>query len=168
MSFPPGNAIEQAILEELQARGGQAQRGGSFTQAVAKRLMARFPNFTVADMQKRDPKKGANTFQHRLDSARWRMVVYRPPHLDPSAPRGVWRLPPSEPDKLAEEIKGLVEKLVELAKKEKEAKVPPLTVDELVQKIVDLTIQTFKLKEEIRSRLEKLVALAKKGSAAKV
>ena len=167
MAFPPGNEIEQAILDELQARGGQAQRGGSCTQAVTARLMTRCPNFTVADLQRKDPKTGANSFQHRLDSARDRMVnKCQPPRLDPSAPRGVWRLPPTEPDKLADEIKGLIEKLVELAEKRKEMKVPPLTYAEVGPKFVASFTETLKLKEEMRSRLERLVALAKKGSTA--
>lgn len=164
MAFPPGTDIEQAILDELQARGGQAQRGGPFTQAVAKRLMARFPNFTVADLQIKDPKTRANSFQHRLDSARRRMVAYQPPLLAPSAPRGVWQLPvlvppqpskvsapalqppPDEPDKLVDEIKSLVEKPVDLAKKGEQK--PPLpSHNELVQKVKEMGEMLGKIAE---------------------
>lgn len=45
--------------------------------------------------------------------------------------------PPDEPDKLAEQIKSLLEKLIGLAKKEEE-KQPRLTHDELVQKIKEM------------------------------
>jgi len=45
--------------------------------------------------------------------------------------------PPNEPDKLAEEIKSLLEKLIELAKKE-EKKRPRLTHDELIQRVKEM------------------------------
>lgn len=151
MAFPPGTDIEQAILDELQARGGQAQRGGSFTQEVAKRLMAHFPNFAVADLQMKDPGTGANSFQHRLDSARKRMLESQPPRLDPNAPRGVWRLhtvsapPPDKPDKLAEEIKSPVEKPEDLAKKEQTSPLP--SHDELIQRVKEMGNKLGKIVE---------------------
>lgn len=91
MAFPTENEIRDAIIQELRALGGQATRAVLFSK-VAVRLMASNKNFTQADLQKTDPKTGSNSWMHRLDSVRSRMVKEQTPIFAPTAPRGIWRL----------------------------------------------------------------------------
>ena len=152
MAFPEEQQIRQAILEELQGMGGQAQVNVLLPR-VTQRLMARFPDFTNADLKKVDP-SGMNSWEHRLHSVRSRMVNTQPPLLDPLAPRGVWhlpgRIPPpllplGEADKLAEEIKSLLQKLVELAKKGEQGL--PHKHDELVERMKEMGEMLGKIAE---------------------
>jgi len=153
MAFPAEKEIRQAIKDELQAIGGEAKLDVLLPK-VTQHLRAHFPDFTHADLQRKDPKTGLNSWNHHLHSVRSRMVKTQPPELDPAASRGVWRLsgipplpPPTEPDRLAEQIKGLLEKLVELAKKKEEEL--PVTHDEMVQKVKEMGEMLGKVTEPV-------------------
>jgi hypothetical protein len=148
MPFPKQSEIELALLQEIEAMGGQAKPSEDFLRKVA----AHFPQITKADLEEK-MKDGTNRWYNWVAWVRMRLVregeLYR-------EPRGIWRITGKgrerlrkegllkvvsplldEPDKLAEQARGLIEKLVELAKKGEE-KTPPLTHDEVVQKVKEM------------------------------
>jgi hypothetical protein len=132
MSYPTGKEIETAILEELEASGKSAR-----TQQLFPRITARFPQLTPEDLGRRDP-SGMKTWPHKIHTAASRLRKQGQLRLS----GGIWDLlkdgppPPDGPAKIAEEIKGLVDKLAGFAKKQEEP--PALNHQKLVEIATDL------------------------------
>lgn len=146
MTLPIQKDIELPLLLEIEAMGGEAK-----PEELYPRVTAHFPQITAADLREEVP-SGGNKWTNRIQWTRQHLVLEG--ELE-RYPRGVWRItekgrkrlglkpppppppPPSEPDKLAAEIKGSVEKLVELAKKTVE-KEPLPSHDELGQMMKEM------------------------------
>jgi len=162
--------LELYLLCELNNMGGEARP--EHHPKLYKAIASHFPQITPDDLKETLPSSGANKFENRVEWARFHLI--KKGELDASAPRGFKRitnkgiqrlrqegflekegqikpvvvLPPpiDEVDKLVQEIKGMTEKLAELAKKGKE-ETPRLTHDELVQKIKEMGEMLSKIAE---------------------
>ena len=156
MTFPLQKEIELPLLQEIEAMGGEAK-----PKDLYPRVTAHFPQLTEADLKEKLP-TGGNKWTNWIQWARQHLVERG--EIDKSTP-GIWRitqkgrerlkgegvippppLPPEGVDKLAEEIKGLVEKLVEMTKK-KETPLP--SHNELVQKVKEMGKMLGKATEPI-------------------
>jgi len=143
MVFPPGGAIAWAILETLEALGGDAKR-----KDICERVTKHFIQsgiLTEEQLKQRDP-SGANTWQHRLNTVRATMLVPRG-WLEPVSPRGIWRLTPAayaglftvRAIEFSEELNPIAERLNKLA--EKAGDKGEAYQKEMVQKIKDIAGQ---------------------------
>ncbi len=120
MAFPRYPEIEEALVETLRGMGGEA----SCSDVIDKLA----DHFGLTPEERRIKDNGQYKFTHMCHTARARLV--RKGVIAKDSPTAIWRLvkgpsppplpPDDEPDKLAEEIKRLLGKLVESAKKGKE------------------------------------------------
>lgn len=148
MTLPNQKDVEIPLLQEIAAMGGEAR-----PEDLYPKLGAHFPQITDADLREEVP-SGGNKWTNRIQWARQGLVVKG--ELE-RYPRGVWRItekgrkrlgaappppppppaPPEAADKLAGDIKILLETLVDLAKKGKE-KEPLPSHDELVDRVKEM------------------------------
>lgn len=91
LGFPYQGIIAWAILEELEALGGEAKTEDIFPR-VTQRLK-QLGRLTDESLRIAET-SGANAWQHRLHTVRAGVLVPRG-WLDPNAPRGTWRLTPA-------------------------------------------------------------------------
>lgn len=138
MPIPNVKQAMSDVVEVLGEAGGQAT-----SKEIDRRLVEKW-RLTNEEMEIPDSYSGR---LYRKQMYRAINILKRQQQRIYSPQRGVWRLkvvppppppppPPDGPDRLAEQIKNLVEKLAELAKKEKEKPLP--SHDELVQKVKEI------------------------------
>jgi hypothetical protein len=150
MTLPSQKEIELALLYEIDTLGGQAS-----PEELYPRVTAHFTQITASDLEEKTKDGKENKWKNRI---RWtrQSLVFKKGELE-RYPRGIWKItekgrerlrregiivpppPPSpgEPDKLAEKIGSRIQKLAELAKKEKEV-VLLLSHDELIEKVKEI------------------------------
>jgi hypothetical protein len=133
-NLPNQNQMENDIIQVLKDLGGKATRSEVIGSLVKKWQL------TSDEVNYRTP-GGYVYYEHRIDGVANKL---RNEGKIITSERGVWQYkvepppPPDEAEKLAEEIKNSLEKLVELAKKAK-GKEPPLpSHDELVQMMKEM------------------------------
>ena len=157
MALPKQDDIEIPLLEELEKRGGEAQ-----PREIYPKVTNRFTQITQVDLNL-TTKQGGSLWENRIQFARQKLVEKG--EIDKST-RGMWRITdigrarlkgekvttPTSPtaldeaDKLTEQIKSLLEKLIELAKKAKK-EIPRPTHDEMVQKVKEMGERLGKVTE---------------------
>jgi len=161
MALPKQDDMELPLLREIENMGGEAHPSDLYPKVTAY-----FPQITQADLNL-TTKQGGSLWENRIQFARQKLVEKG--EMDKSV-RGIWKItdkgrdrlrrgkivpptpppppPPEQPDKLAEEIKGLVEKLAELAQKGKE-ETARLTHDEMIDKIREMAEMLGKVTDPV-------------------
>ncbi len=173
MALPKEKDIELPLLLEIYNMGGEV--GLQDHPKLYKQVASHFPAITPQDLKETLPSSGANKFENRVEWARFNLIKKGESDASsPTSPKGIKRIinkgierlrqegflekggqvkpvvvlspPIDEVDKLVQEIKGMTEKLAELAKKVKE-ETPRLTHDDLVQKIKEMGEMLSKIAE---------------------